>query len=631
MSKRSVQPHFNAPAVRARRIAFTVSALVLLTVWGLLTLLDTARSRAQFEHVVDQAVLSLQQRVALYRNAVLGLRAAFRASDTLTLDEFARYVDALQVDRHLEGLHTFALARDVDHAELPAYLQHTHAALRQFHASYDDFAIHPPGSREHYHVVELILPMDTDRYGIGYDLWQDERARETIFTAREAGFAVSPPVDLRNAPGLPAIVLVAPVNAHGAQGNGEELDTVAAIVLIHDMVRAALSSRLHEQFHLRILDTGRSADPGADLLFEDAPVAGGAGTSELRTLEFGGRHWQLVFTPVRPATGRTEFLALLLLCASLGLLSGAVTYLGMQRRQRAARVAALAQLGSDCVFSLDSDGVVREASSSAQRITGLPRSTWHGHTLCTSAHDADRERVAAALRHAMAGTEPVTVEFRTRADHAGSRWIAARIANHLHDRRIGRVLVQISDIDARKRGEETIARMAFFDPLTNLPNRRLLDERARLTLGNARRLGGQAAVLLLDLDGFKDVNDEAGHATGDEVLKVVAAHLSAAIRENDTAARLGGDEFVVLLAASADGEVEACAAAQRIATALSEPVEAAGRQWRISASIGIALYPEDGEGLDELLRAADEAMYRIKQDGRDGYALARDGSRRKSG
>ena len=138
-------------------------------------------------------------------------------------------------------------------------------------------------------------------------------------------------------------------------------------------------------------------------------------------------------------------------------------------------------------------------------------------------------------------------------------------------------------------------------------------------------------MLVLDLDGFKEVNDEAGHAEGDEVLKAVAARLSASVRENDTAARLGGDEFVVLLAASQHGEVEACAAAQRIAAALAAPVEAAGRSWRISASIGIALYPDNGATLHDLLRAADEAMYRIKHEGRDGYALAGQGPRARPG
>ena len=625
-----------APALRARRIALAVATAVLLAglaTWDQVARRGSTQERGHFERVVDQATLSLEQQTALYRNALLGLRAAFRASDELDAAEFARYVDALQVDRNLSGLRAFALNRDLAHAELPDYLERTRRQLLHLDGAYRGYAVHPPGTRERYHLVELIRPAIDNNRSLGYDLWSNETRRDTIARARSAGFAATPPIRLRQATDSTAVLMLAPVNAHGAQANGPERDTVAASFLVRDMLDAALSGDLRRQFHLRIVDTGLDSDPlpPPEALFEDAlpdeDSVPAAGQPALRELNFGGRTWQLEFRPVHRPAALGESLALLLLTGSLSLLSGAVTYLGMQRRQRAARVAALAQLGSDCVFSLDPCGVVCEASGSAERITGLPRTAWRGRTLCAGALEADRERVAEAVGQALANGRPVMVEFRTREDGASSRWIAARIGNHLHDHRIGCVLVQISDIDARKQGEETIARMAFFDPLTNLPNRRLLDERARLTLGNAHRLGVQAAVLVLDLDGFKEVNDEAGHAVGDEVLKAVAARLSASVRENDTAARLGGDEFVVLLAASQHGEVEACAAAQRIAAALAAPVEAAGRSWRISASIGIALYPDNGATLDDLLRAADEAMYRIKHEGRDGYALAGQGPR----
>lgn len=620
-----------APALRARRVALAVAALVLLAglaTWDQVARRGSTQERGHFERVVDQAVLSLEQQTALYRNALLGLRAAYRASDELDAAEFARYVDALQIDRNLSGLRAFALNRDLAHAELPDYLERMRRQLPPLDGAYRSYAVHPPGTRERYHLVELIRPAIDNNRSLGYDLWSNETRRETIERARSAGFAATPPIRLRQAADSTAVLMLAPVNAHGALANGPERDTVAASFLVRDMVDAALSGDLRRQFQLRIVDAGLDTDPQPppEALFEDTlpdeAVIRPIDAPAVRELPFGGRTWRLEFMPIHRPAALAESLGAILLTVSLSLLSGAVTYLGMQRRQRAARVTALAQQGSDCVFSLDGHGVVFEASSSAARITGLPRTAWRGSTLCAGALEADRERVISAVGQALAGSGPVSVEFRTREGGAGSRWIAARIGNHLQNPRIGCILVQISDIDARKRGEETIARMAFFDPLTNLPNRRLLDERARLTLGNAHRLGVQAAVLVLDLDGFKAVNDDAGHAVGDEVLKAVAARLSASVRENDTAARLGGDEFVVLLAASQDGEVEACTAAQRIAAALSAPVEAAGRSWRISASIGIALYPDNGGTLDDLLRAADEAMYRIKHEGRNGYAQA---------
>lgn len=621
------------PARRPRRTAALVFLMVLLAgmaLWQQLARRGSLEQQGEFERVVDQATLSIAQQTGLYRNALLGLRAAFRASDELDAREFALYVDALQIDRNLSGLRAFALNRDLAADALPQHLDWVRQHLPPLDPAYRSYVVTPPGERAHYHLVALIRPAEGNNRSLGFDLWHDDVRREAITRARRDGFAATPPIRLRQEPSSLSVLMLAPVNARGAQHGGPEHDTVAASFRAADMVDAALSETLRRRFVLRIEDHGEppQSSAGGLLLYQEPHAPGDPphdtlGPPLVRELEFGGRVWQLQFRPVYPPGSQDERLAALLLIASLALLSAAVAYLVVQRRQRATRIAALARLASDCVFGLDRDGVVRHASAAAQRITGHARGDWLDRPLCAGAREEDRERVAAAVQLARAGREPVSVEFRTPDGRAGGRWVSARIGNHLDDPQIGQLLVQLSDIDARKQGEETIARMAFFDPLTNLPNRRLLDERARLTLETAHRTGGQAALLVLDLDGFKAVNDQAGHAVGDEVLRTVAARLPAAIRENDTAARLGGDEFVVLLAAP-DGEAEACAAARRIAAALLEPVSAAGRSWQLTASIGIALYPDHGERLEELLRAADEAMYRIKHRGRDGYALAGD-------
>ncbi|THF59338.1 sensor domain-containing diguanylate cyclase [Pseudothauera rhizosphaerae] len=609
------------PAARARRVAYAVALAVALlgaAGWHQFARRGDAQQHAQFERAVDQAVLSLGQQTALYRNALLGLSAAYHASNELDAHEFTRYVEALYIRRNLNGLRAFALNRDIGQTELPAFLAEVRQHLPALDEAYRTYAVHPPGERPHYHLVELIHPAVGNNRSLGFDLWHDAARRETIERARATGFAATPPIRLRQEPSSLAVLMLAPVNARGLL-TGEPRDTVAASFRVADMVDAALSEPLRRQFALRIVDAGVAGDAG--LLFQDAVPGGEAGAALQRELAFGGRQWRLLFTPARTPPAVVEPLTALLLVGSLASLSGAVAWLVMQRRQRAARMAALAHLASDCVFGLDRHGVVHEASSTALRITGVPREAWLGRQLCDGVREEDGERVGAALRTACEQGRPASVEFRTRDGGAGSRWIAARVGNHLADPKIGRILVQVADIDARKRGEEIIARMAYFDALTNLPNRRLLDERARFTLGHAHRSGHPAAVLVLDLDGFKEVNDQAGHAVGDAVLSTVATRLSASIRENDTAARLGGDEFVVLLSAP-DGEEEACAAARRIVAALTEPITAGGRSWRMTASIGIALYPTAGTTLDELLRAADAAMYRIKHGSRDGYAVA---------
>lgn len=176
-------------------------------------------------------------------------------------------------------------------------------------------------------------------------------------------------------------------------------------------------------------------------------------------------------------------------------------------------------------------------------------------------------------------------------------------------------LVAIMDVTAKHQAEARIAHMAHHDALTDLPNRVLFHERLDEALLRVRRYNETLAVLYLDLDRFKNVNDTLGHAAGDKLLVEVAERLRACVRDCDLAARLGGDEFAVLQLGLA-GPHEAGALAERIVTLLSEPYDVDGQLVEIGASTGIALAPADGETADQLLRNADMALFRAKNEGR---------------
>jgi diguanylate cyclase (GGDEF)-like protein len=166
---------------------------------------------------------------------------------------------------------------------------------------------------------------------------------------------------------------------------------------------------------------------------------------------------------------------------------------------------------------------------------------------------------------------------------------------------------------ARLQQSERIQRLAFYDALTGLPNRALFHDRLRHALGSAERTNRNVALLFLDLDRFKEINDSLGHALGDMALQEVARRLQATTRQEETLARLGGDEFV-LVAEGADHETAAMIAL-RILRLLIEPIQASGNLLSLGGSIGIAIYPNDGEGADELIRHTDIAMYRAKSSG----------------
>ena len=230
-------------------------------------------------------------------------------------------------------------------------------------------------------------------------------------------------------------------------------------------------------------------------------------------------------------------------------------------------------------------------------------------------HPDDRARYREEARAAWDERRRYASEYRVIGRDGQVAWLSAR-GKVLMDPS-GRPLRMIGvsqDITERKRGEEQARFLAYHDTLTGLPNRRLLDDRLAQALHLAQRRDARLAVMLVDLDEFKLVNDRYGHRAGDAVLREAARRLSACVRKADTLARQGGDEFVVVipeLAPQADGRV----VAEKILRAIEAPLEAEGATLRLGASVGISLYPEDARDGEALLRNADAAMYRAKQSG----------------
>ena len=203
-----------------------------------------------------------------------------------------------------------------------------------------------------------------------------------------------------------------------------------------------------------------------------------------------------------------------------------------------------------------------------------------------------------------------------------------RYAEHLSvigvrddDDKISHYVGMFSDVTERKHNEDQIYRLAHYDGLSGLPNRLLFKDRLQHAIDRSRREGKQVAVLFIDLDRFKPVNDTFGHAAGDNVLGEVAARLLASARDADTVARFGGDEFAVAL--EGVDKYQADAAAQRFLSAIRRPIPVNDQHVHLGASIGISMYPEDGDGVEELLQFSDLAMYRVKERGRNSVCFFR--------
>src|SRR3984885_4965940 len=230
------------------------------------------------------------------------------------------------------------------------------------------------------------------------------------------------------------------------------------------------------------------------------------------------------------------------------------------------------------------------------------------------------EDVEAILReNSTASSTKLTGPWRHRRKDGS--YIQVDMASHFIDfqgRKCSFVLVQ--DVTDRQQLHEQLVHQAHHDLLTGLPNRLLLEDRLQQSLAHAARYGQQAAVLCLDLDRFKQINDSFGQAAGDLCLQQVVARISARLRAVDTFARTGGDEFVIILGELANKN-SALTVARSVLESISKPIEAEGVSFDISGSIGISIYPDDGTDAVQLRRSADAAMYRAKQAGGGQYLL----------
>lgn len=308
------------------------------------------------------------------------------------------------------------------------------------------------------------------------------------------------------------------------------------------------------------------------------------------------------------------------------------------RREKDKAEVTLASIG-DAVITADGEGRIDYMNGIAEQLTGWHQAEARGRMIQEVVNfQADRLRcsILAAPETQEGGT---TVKrshgaLTSRDQHSYATEYTTSLMHDESGAMIGTVLV-LRDITERRRAEERLAYLANYDSLTGLPNRSLFHDRLNQAMSRAQRNEQLLALLFLDLDCFKAVNDSLGHAIGDRLLQSVAERLRGAVRRSDTVSRydngllpaeeatvsrLGGDEFTIILE-DISSAGNAAVVAQKILDTLAAPFTLAGHEIAISASIGIAFYPLDGTDPDDLLKHADIAMYRAKERGRNGYQI----------
>lgn len=486
-------------------------------------------------------------------------------------------------------------------------------------------------------VIRWIYPTEGNESALGLRILDHPQQGASLRRMIDAGRpVVTGPVDLIQ--GGYALIFRSPVYLDDGSYWG-----AASVPVDHNGVLAAAGLESPELDGLNVALRGHDGlGADGDLFFGDGAVFDA--DPVLKEIRFEDQSWQMAVAPgagwaayaAAPGSRRVLGLAFALIG---GVAAGALTAQGQRIRQVSRRLEAMVAAIPDSGFVIDDQGRYLESFGGQERRLYHDGSALKGMQL-HDVMDADTSRHAlGAVRRAIKEGRLVTLEYALRTEDndllndiggpSGTQWFEARIYPLPADlEKRPAVLWLAYNITERRRAEqqsrineEQIRYLAMHDHLTGLANRAYLVEQMQKALNMAQRNGHQVGLLFLDLDHFKAINDDHGHDSGDQVLQEIAARLKTVVRDSDTVARQGGDEFVILLS-KVDGIDGATAVAGKTLDALAAPIEANGQSFRVGVSIGVSLYPDHGETPDALQRAADDAMYQAKVEGRDQVSVS---------
>ncbi len=622
----------------------TLIALVFASVLGVMVVnrLEQARDesiRSAFALETGEITLRIEERLRTYREVLKGAHALFQASEAVSRDEWRRYVTALNLQVEYPGIQGVGFAVHIPADHLARHERTVRAE------GFPDYRVSPPGPRSEYSAIVYLEPFDwRNQRAFGYDMLSEPVRRQAMTQALHSGLpTLSGKVRLVQETTIDpqaGVLLYLPLFRRGADlgspARREQalLGWVYGPFRMNDLVAGALSEA-GPRIRLRIHD-GHDTTPGT-LLFDSHPDwDDNPDHSDRRLLELDGRIWTLVFddTPRRGARQTAHGLetgAVVLICGLLVLLTAAAA--AARSRARAldrastslrnseARYSTLVNLSRDGIAALDAQLNFSFINPRLVRLLGYPEESLIG-TPFSRLWPPGEAAVSKHLLTRLQRGEPSSYEQDLLT--ADGRTLTAIVTDAPHldkDGSLQGVILSITDISERKASEERIRYLATHDSLTGLSNRASFLEQMNASLLMARRQHSRFALLYLDLDHFKEINDNLGHAAGDALLMETAQRLRRCLRASDLLARQGGDEFMALLHDMV-GMNEALAVAEKIRRAVGAPILLEGREARVSVSIGIALYPDHGTDLDSLSRHADAAMYRDKSNRRNGASAA---------
>lgn len=612
---------------------------------------ENARKDLQidFDFRVREADARIEQRMFAYEQILRGVRSFLASSEKVTRAEFQDYLDYLYLKDHYPGSHHIGLVKVVPE---------TRNTVRSLSVQAGATVATLAESETLTSVVFLEPSSETNQFPSGSDMYTDRVRRAAMEQARDTGLAVNSgkvllPVKGDESPLIQAgFVMFLPVYKAGSphatvaerRANiiGWVFASFRAVDLLSDVL-GDVSSEVDIEVH-----DGRIVDDATMLYDPDISGVGGNPDAQFRSrnlINVANHEWTVVIRSlygfeVRADKAKASFVAyvglettLLLAILAWMLVRGRVRAIQaanelnreLTERKRAEEGLLLAstvvKTVEEAVIVTDHDNRIIAANPAFSVITGYTADEVIGKNPRVLSSGRHPKEFFKELWETLLATGSWRGEIwdRRKDGEIYIKWLSIKLVRDETGKITHHVGV-FADISERKAAEERMQYLAHHDMLTKLPNRTLFSDRLQQGLAQARRDKVHLALMFLDLDKFKPVNDTYGHAVGDLLLKEVARRLQNCVRESDTVSRIGGDEFVVLLH-SIEAVQDATVVAEKMLAVLNQPFELAGQTLHISGSIGISVYPEHGSDEKELTHSADIAMYYAKSGGRNNAML----------
>lgn len=612
-------------------LVFLVAIAVTILLWQVSIRLVEDRTEARFRTQSLQLKTAIEERLLNYEQVLAGSVGLFTVAGDVSRDQWRDYIEKVDIDRYYPGIQGIGYVRKIGVTQLAEHMAKVRAE------GVRNYLVSPLGDgAEYYPMVYLEPETEQNERALGFNAFSDPIHRRAMERARDsAAPMVTGKVVLvqEAATGDQASFLMFyPVYQGGAVPDNRADRRMMLVGYVFSAFRMnnlidGIVGLISPFLDVRIYDNG--------VLDRDNLMYGsnlGSLDDEFsfemnQVVSSGGREWllQTRSTPAfdylasdpRPpiVLGSGILISLLLFLFVLALIRSR-----LMAQVSAGRYRAITEGAANVTLVMDRAGRVLYASPSSLDILGFEPEQVPSLSFDTLVYGEDWEPLKQGFQEAVAAPGKQIPVVRARILDARGQWrdMEGAYTSMLSVPGVNGVVLSLRDLTQLKAAQSELHRLAFYDPLTGLANRQLFRDRLNYVARRSRRSGETAALMFLDLDGFKRINDTLGHDAGDELLRQVATWLEGCVREEDSVARLGGDEFVVLLS-RISGADAAAKVAETIQRRLCQRVRLNDHEVGITTSIGITMIPRDSDDPGTLMKFADLAMYRAKEQGRNTF------------